>query len=613
MRPNHNTFLKLGAWLGGALLAAGLAGCGGSDEADPWQAYRKQRVEWSVCDPTILGLLSPHFSGQWEQLGERLRCTLVRAPMDWAQPERGDVFISMMRATAGKPEQRRSALLFNPGGPGGDGLVMTFVLAKAFADSVPEDPQGALQLRLLDEYDMVGFSPRGVGASTRLQCATNEQKRFVDFSPTGWDTPENLANAHYNGCKQAEACLKNPLTPYINTDATARDMDLLRHLLGEDRLNYVGFSYGTLLGAWYASLFPDRVGRMVLDSSLDYTPSSEETERAQATAYQRLVDEVLVPYAVRHAEHFRLGTTEAAVRALLPGLSPRLQHVLIEPLVGLSYHRISADPFLDTIAAARGLDAMLESAPDQSDQQALQQALQEQVFDPTDPQRGRRVRETAQELLASYVSTWIAPAPMSIDLSPADALYRSVSCNDSAWTTDLGAWLGRAREIAPRAPMVIHDGLDFTCAFWGGPRVSKPDPAAMKPLNILFVQSQYDMATPVEGANAIFARLPAAQRVYVPGDFQHGVYPYGDRCVDPVVTRYLLGESPTQRETSCPAHPLPRDEQLLTAGTAAQEQPASMAPARAIDSSSSVYRNPERARQLIEQFKRGVAPFGRQP
>lgn len=610
--------------LASALLIAGLAACGGGsdDEADPLRQYREQTVEWTACDPTILGReedwgddidedddIDLSLDDAPQRYGHRLRCALVRAPLDWARPERGDVAISVMRLAAGKPEQRRGALVFNPGGPGIDGLAMAFVLANAFADSAPEDPQGALQLRLLDEYDMVGYSPRGVGASTRFECATNELRRVVDLSPTGWDTPENLANAQYNGRKQAEACLKNPLAPFINTDASARDLDLLRHLLGENRLNYVGISYGTLLGAWYASLFPDRVGRMVLDSSLDYAAPFEESERAQPLALQRLIDELLVPYAVRHAAHFQLGTTEATVRAQVPGLSPRMQRVLIDHLPGLGYQRQSADRLLDTIAAARGLDAVLESAPDPSDQDALQQALRQQVFDPTDPQHDRLVREAAQGLLASYVSTWIAPpVPTSISLSPGTAVYHATNCNDPAWTTDLGAWIDRVREIAPRAPMVVADGLDFTCAFWGGPRVVKPDPAAMKPLNILFVQSQYDMPTPIEGANAMFARLPAAQRIYVPGEFQHGVYPYLDRCVDPAVTRYLLGESPAQRETSCPAHPLPRDAQLPATAAAAQEQAASMASTRAIDSSSSVYRHPERARQLIEQFKETTAP-----
>ena len=199
-------------------LAAGLAACGGGNSSsppDPLQPYRTQTVQWAECDTSILGPRSPKLETLWALAGERLRCAMVRAPLDWSNPARGDVTLAVMRLAAGTPSKRRGALLFNPGGPGEDGLGNALTLLDAFALGNPDSPLGAQQLRLLAEYDMVGFSPRGMGASTRLHCATNELKRFVDYSPAGWDAPDNLANTHYNGRKTAEACQKNPLTPYI--------------------------------------------------------------------------------------------------------------------------------------------------------------------------------------------------------------------------------------------------------------------------------------------------------------------------------------------------------------------------------------------------------------
>ncbi|MGP1683239.1 MAG: alpha/beta fold hydrolase, partial [Giesbergeria sp.] len=289
---------KCGAWLSAIAMVASLAACGGgSDALDPLLPYRDQTLQWAPCDTTILGWSEEDL---WEQLGDKLQCSTMRAPMDWAQPERSDVFVSVMRLAAADPGQRRGAMLFNPGGPGGDGLALALRLFQAFGQSNPESTQGALQLRLLASYDMVGFSPRGTGASTRLACGTNELKRFVDPSPLAL-TDANLANAAYNDRKTAEACGKNPLTPYVTTDATARDMDLLRGLLGEAKLNYVGYSYGTWLGSWYANLFPEKVGRMVLDSSLDFTHSHEQTFIDMAAARQQLHDGVLLPYAARHS------------------------------------------------------------------------------------------------------------------------------------------------------------------------------------------------------------------------------------------------------------------------------------------------------------------------
>src|SRR5690606_33555779 len=119
--------------------------------------------------PTILG------SDAGEMLDAfKAQCAQMRAPMDYGHPDRGDVSVAVMRIAATEPAKRRGALFFNPGGPGGDGLGLATLLHSIFAGSDPADPQGALQLRLLQEYDMVGFSPRGTGASSTLTCATNE-------------------------------------------------------------------------------------------------------------------------------------------------------------------------------------------------------------------------------------------------------------------------------------------------------------------------------------------------------------------------------------------------------------------------------------------------------
>lgn len=583
-------------WLAAMALAAALAACGGgSSSPDPLNEYRTQAVQWVECDPTILGM--PIDGLDIQPPAGRLQCAQVRAPMDWSEPQRGDVSLAVMRMAAGRPEARRGVLFFNPGGPGMDGLSMTLHLWAAFADSNPASSQGAQQLRLLDEYDMVGFSPRGVGASTRLSCATNELTRFVDFSAAGWDTLENIANAHYNGRKQSEACARNPLTPYINTDATVRDMDLLRGLLGDEKLNYLGYSYGTWLGAWYASLFPEKVGRMVLDSATDFSASMEQMLHGQPPARQRLFDEVLAPYAARHPGFFRLGATEAEVRAVMPRLAPRVQAVLAEALSGLGYFRSSAAEYLGHVAAAQALDAALLSVPNAADADAVQGALALHPFAPGDEPHDAQLRETAWKLYDNYRNTWLEPKAQSVRLDNATGV--AVRCNDTPSTTDPAEWIAKVRDMARQAPMYFGGLLQMdACAFWGGPSVRKPDPAAMQQLPVLFVQSQYDAATNTDDANRFFAQLPGARRVYVAGDFQHGVYPYSDACVDPKVTAHLLGESPAPRETTCQGQPLQGEEPTADA----------MPKAKAADSTPPVYKNPEKARALIDRFKRGLVP-----
>ena len=613
MKPisHHTHWLRRARWGGAMVLAGLLVACGGGDDEappDPLQKYREQTVAWQACDATILGRTSDKIDELWASLGDRLRCADVRVPLDWASPERGDLFISVLRVAAGQGERRRGALLFNPGGPGNDGLDTGLNLVVAFGGSDPASPLGALQRRLFDEYDLVGFSPRGTGASSRLQCGTNELERFVDFSAAHWDTPENIANAHYNGRKTAEACLRNPITPFINTDATARDMDLLRGLLGDDKLNYLGYSYGTWLGAWYASLFPERVGRMVLDSSVDFTATLEQAVLdRQPPARQRLFDEVLAPYAARHAAHFALGATEAEVRAVIPSLTASMQPVLAIPLSGLGSKRRQADDYLTSIRAARELDALIQAAPDATDAEALHEALQQHLFDAASPERDAVVRERANGLLESYAGMWLHRQAESILLDASTSGQTAVHCNDTPAVTDLTAWTARVRALAARAPMFFGALLQqHACAFWGGQRVAKPDLAAMTPLDLLFVQSQYDSATATEGADAFFARLPQARRVLVPGGYDHGVYPYLDGCVDWTVSRYLLGESPTRRETTCAAHPLPLDAPAAEQKSQAAYDP----PAPAASAAPPVYRNPQRARELIERLKEGIGRPG---
>ena len=146
--------------------------------------------------------------------------------------------------------------------------------------------------------------------------------------------------------------------------------------------------------------------------------------------------------------------------------------------------------------------------------------------------------------------------------------------------------------------------LENPCVYWGGPRVTQPDLAAAQQLDLLMVQSQYDAATPLEGANRFFAQLPNARRVYVPGEYQHALFPYYDTCVDATIARYLLGETPAQRETVCPALPLKQDA-LASAAHLPPAQPKTAAhaaqPRQGTEPPTYLY--PEEAQPLIGRFK----------
>ena len=585
--------------LSALVVIATVAGCGGggSTPPDPLQAYREQTLKWAACDPNVAGPRTPKVLEAWENAGDRLQCSTMRVPMDWAKPERSDLVVAVMRLVSSDPAQRRGALVFNPGGPGNDGQTFALKFFSAFGLSNPASAQGALQLRLLATYDMVGFSPRGVGASSQLQCATNEIKRPIVPLSMG-NLAATLANADYNDRKAAEACLKNPVAPFINTEATARDMDLLRELLGDAKLNYFGTSYGTWLGTWYANLFPDKVGRMVLDSAVDYSSPFQSTFFNQPLARQTLNDEVFLPYAARHSDHFQLGSNTADIAAMVNGLSPQLRGVIGILLSEQVYTRGSEDVYLATLSAAQWVDQTLASLPDPSSNAAWEAALRAKVFVANDSVRNEIVGKQAVALIKAYLYTFWNTAPGSIQLDASGATYWAVICNDDVAITDPLVWHTKLLGIAQRAP--LHTNTENLCVYWGGPRVAKPSLAGMKGLDVLMVQSQYDAATATVGANQFFAQLPNARRVYVPGEYAHGVFPYSDTCVDSTVVRYLLGETPTVRETACVAHPLTQDAAALQAK--AQRQGAM----GGVGLQPPTYLRPKEAQEMIDSLMEGI-------
>lgn len=592
---------KLSRSIACAVLASLLSACGGDSDGGPapeipggdaLHFYRSQALQWEACDPTILGIDDEAIRARWLALGDRVRCVNVRVPLDYGETARGDASIAMLRVSAAVPSKRRGAIFFNPGGPGIDGLGLTFGLVDAFRGSNPGSLQGRRQLQLLDEFDMVGFSPRGTGASSRLQCATNELMRDVEFAP-GARSAQNASDMLYNARKIAEACQKNPLAQYINTEATVQDMDLMRSLLGDEKLNYVGYSYGTWLGAWYASRFPNRVDRMVLDSSMDFSETFEVNVLMQPPGKQRVLDEVLAPYAARHPDVFGLGATPDAVRSVFPSLSLRVQEILMDQmeLVSTSKH---ADGLLRFLAGARVLDRAIAATPELTPEN-IEQSLRSYVFVPSNPAQDAGTLAVAKLLASSYTERWLNPLrqPKSVALYDWRAPFQSVVCNDTPVNTDPQFWVEVGDQFSKLHPAFGSKMTQNPCVFWSRRNDTRPPLAAMTPLEIMLVQAEHDGVTTLEGARKAFSHLPRAKEITVLNEHQHMLYPYLDGCVDAAVTSYLLGESPPERRTSCTGHPLALDQPTAFNGTGAE--------------ATSAYLDLEKARRSIDRFQRAAA------
>lgn len=236
-----------------------------------------QTIEWEACETT---------EPEYEKYFALARCADVKVPVDWFKPadDYWTVRISFVENSAVGSPGHRGVIFGNPGGPGGSGLVWGPVLSVR----TPE---------LNTSYNYVGFDPRGVGESSMPdECLLPELS-----------DDEQLI---------AETCSTQPENQAISTRQTAYDMDLIRHLLGEQKLSYIGYSYGTWLGGWYAKEFPANAGAMLLDSATDVTGESlEQTWYMQPIARDRQFSQKLLPYVARHNDVYGLGTDADAIGA----------------------------------------------------------------------------------------------------------------------------------------------------------------------------------------------------------------------------------------------------------------------------------------------------------
>ena len=228
------------------------------------EGYYAQQLDWSACN-------------------DGFECATFNVPIDYANPADGAMQISAIRKLA--TGTALGSLVLNPGGPGGSGIEYT-----TYADYVVSDT-------LRENFDIVGFDPRGVGQSTPVEClndAQTEEYIALDGSP---DDQTEIDQAQAMSELFAKSCAENSpdIYRFVDTISATRDIDILRALLGDEKLNWLGKSYGTFLGATYADLFPDRVGRMLLDGALDPTLTNEQLSYGQAIGFElalaRFVDD----------------------------------------------------------------------------------------------------------------------------------------------------------------------------------------------------------------------------------------------------------------------------------------------------------------------------------
>jgi pimeloyl-ACP methyl ester carboxylesterase len=498
------------------VLSWSAAGCGGEAKGKD-EDLTTQELDWKDCPaPSASEGGGPAPSPLPN--GTTWQCATMKAPLDWGDPKGDTIDIALIRArSSGGRDRRIGSLVFNFGGPGGSGVKGL----PAFADDFTT---------LRTRYDLVSFDPRGVGRSAGVECEDDEElDEYFQQDQTPDDASERKELLDDTKTFNA-ACEDNSgkTLPHVGTPDAARDLDLMREVLGDDKLHYFGISYGTELGGVYAHLFPKNVGRAVFDAVVDPTQTPEQSSLGQAKGFQLALDN-FAKDCVSKAEGCPVGDTAQDVKNRIMTLLDDLDR---KPIPGVFPRDLTES------GATTGIAQALYS---QDLWPLLTEGLQ-QAYDGdgrllmllADSMNGRNENGEYSNLAAANVA-----------ISCADDKQRYT-------TKDVEAKQGEFRAASP----VFGDWLAWsmlTCVDWAvagaadHPEVSAPGSAP-----ILVIGNTGDPATPYEGARKMVGALGAGVGVELTYKGQgHGAYGSGNGCVKAAVDGYLLRGKVPKPSTVC--------------------------------------------------------------
>ncbi|MFI6942206.1 alpha/beta hydrolase [Streptomyces sp. NPDC050418] len=521
-RPSHArpTVVAVAALLAGSLLAGCSDDGGGSDKGGgdssasasaPAKSPGKtddsglpakltgQQLSWGECEGGGAGASD----SAW-------KCATLKVPLDYEKPDGKTIGVALIRSVARDSTKRIGSLLFNFGGPGGSGVSTLPAAAPGY---------GALQER----YDLVGFDPRGVERSGKVECRDDEatEKSFTTIDITPDTAAEEKAYfkdaaAFGAGCQEKSG----ELLPYVSTANAARDMDLMRIVLGDDKLHYLGYSYGTELGGTYAHLFPQRVGRLVLDAVVDPSADMVGHAKNQTRGFQRALEN----YLKDSGEDPEDGTQKIAAllksldRKPLPAAGGR------ELNEGLGTTGITQALYSESMWPQ--LTAALQAAEDGDGSPLLALADEYNNRDAS----GRYSTQMHSQRSISCVDTNVRPTPAQAKkLLPEFLEISPVFGGFLGW--DAAGW----------------------CHKWPVPGEHKtPEVSAEGAAPILVIGTTGDSATPFEGARRMADELGKGVGVHLTFKGEgHGAYGGGNPCVDSTVEDYLLDHKVPQDGKVC--------------------------------------------------------------
>ncbi|WP_025358128.1 alpha/beta fold hydrolase [Kutzneria albida] len=450
----------------------------------------------------------------------KLQCATLVVPMNYRKPGDERISVTISKLPAKDTAKRRGVLLINPGGPGGPGLSMPL----AFADRP-----------IARTYDLIGFDPRGVGRSTPLQCEVSDPLGELPSRPTDSQFALFTAQAQTgeSDCERSAGGLR----PYVNTPNTARDMDVIRGALGEKKINYLGFSYGTYLGAVFGSLFPASLDRTVLDSSVSPDWIWREQSKEQAVATRANVDALYTWLGERNSV-YGLGKSHDEVFATTEALVAKLT---AKPVVDPFYGRVDGstyDGVLGTLASYRPTwdttGKMIKTLKAAAD--------------------GTAAADSAQVVDAGRAAKLVNDLGIARTIN---GVFQTVTC-EVDWPKDLSIYYSDMKLYRERYPFGygVSNAAANQCTFRNFALTDKVTDLKRNGYPTgLVIQAEGDSQTQYDGGPAMATKLND-QLVSVSDDGTHGLYGR-NACASDIIDRYLVDGVLPGTRTTCAGDPRP--------------------------------------------------------
>ncbi|MEV0374175.1 alpha/beta hydrolase [Streptomyces sp. NPDC050636] len=523
-KPRKSMALTAGALAAGMLVVTG-CGVSGAAATQPDDAkamntsvpvlpahFTQQKVQWTACGADVT-----------PEAVSGAQCGWVKVPVDYAAPDGETVKLRVSRVPAKDHSRRLGSLLFNPGGPGAGGA----------SDVANGNWQAGGQARA--RYDLVGFDPRGIAGSGQIKCPDGVAQGPENPPRTEAEAGKAFADA----TRRAQACQKasGAVLAHMDSVSVARDLDVLRTVLGDAKLNYTGISYGTFIGQQYMKLFPDKVGRMVLDGVVNPAADMRQVTRLDV----KTADDAMRRYAqdlVARGDH-RLGATTDQILRRLTAFAKKLAQQPLRGADGEEFTDATLSTYLGMAVTAeeswKSLTRALVAALD-GDGTAFEHLAAEM----TGESGGKK--PTPQEEQAEENVSLSMPAVLCLDSPSAPKSPKEM--------------LDTAEAFAKQSPLFgrYYAWQMIDCATWPIAPTGAVEPIkASGAAPVLLVSYTDDPYTPLANAQAVHRQLDNSSLLVRKGQ-GHGAYASENpsTCTDRAVDGYLVGGKLPDKAANCP-------------------------------------------------------------